>query len=140
MRMSSPSRARLTVTRNRRELHVHDGERAFTARAARHGQNITVFMDGAAHEFAAPDPLAVGGEAAGGGDMVLAPMPGLVKSMTAEAGQAVSQGDPLCVMEAMKMEHTLKAPRDGVIASVGAGAGDQVEEGTILIRLEAEDD
>ena len=131
---------RLTVTRNRREMNVHDGARAFTARTARHGDRITVFMDGAAHEFAIPDPLAVGGEAAGGGDMVLAPMPGLVKSMTATAGQAVAQGDPLCVMEAMKMEHTLKAPRDGVIASVGAGAGDQVEEGAILIRLEAEDD
>ena len=96
-------------------------------------------MDGAAHEFAVPDPLAVGGEAAGGGDIVLSPMPGLVKSMTAEAGASVAKGDALCVMEAMKMEHTLKAPRDGVIAAVSASAGDQVEEGAILIKLEPED-
>ncbi|MEO1611291.1 MAG: biotin/lipoyl-containing protein, partial [Pseudomonadota bacterium] len=129
----------LAIRRTRRELEVDDGERVFTARAARHGEKITVFMDGAAHEFAVPDPLAVGGEAAGGGDIVLSPMPGLVKSMTAEAGAAVAKGDALCVMEAMKMEHTLKAPRDGVVAAVSASAGDQVEEGAILIKLEPED-
>ena len=72
--------------------------------------------------------------------MVLAPMPGLVKAMAAKAGAEVTQGDALCVMEAMKMEHTLKAPRDGVIAAVSAAAGDQVEEGAILIKLAPEDD
>ncbi len=138
-----------TVTVDERATHLtarrvgevlavnHDG-RDLTARAVRHGDRITVFMDGVAHEFGVPDPLAVGGDAGAGGDMVLSPMPGLVKSMTAVAGQQVEQGAPLCVLEAMKMEHTLKAPRAGVIASVGAAAGDQVQEGTILVKLEPE--
>ncbi|MFV0473570.1 MAG: acetyl-CoA carboxylase biotin carboxyl carrier protein subunit, partial [Pikeienuella sp.] len=126
----------LTVRRAGDGLRVaHDG-RVFDARAIRHRDRITVFMDGAAHEFAAPDPLAVGDAAAAGGDMVLSPMPGLVKAMNAAPGMAVSQGQALCVLEAMKMEHSLKAPRDGVIASIGAEAGDQVEEGAVLVKLE----
>lgn len=120
-------------------LRVDDGLRIFNARAVRHGGKVTVFMDGAAHVFAIPDPLAAGEDAAAGGDMVLSPMPGLVKSVTAKAGDTVEQGAPLCVLEAMKMEHTLKAPRAGVIAAVNAAAGDQVEEGAILIALEPED-
>jgi 3-methylcrotonyl-CoA carboxylase alpha subunit len=120
-------------------LSIRHRGRDLTARAVRHAGRITVFIDGLAHEFGAPDPLAVGGDAGTGGDMVLSPMPGLVKSMNATAGQSVEQGAPLCVLEAMKMEHTLKAPRAGTIASVGAATGDQVEEGTILVRLEPED-
>ncbi|MEM8754102.1 MAG: biotin/lipoyl-containing protein, partial [Pseudomonadota bacterium] len=129
----------LAVVRAGDRLTVDDGARVFAARAVRHGETIVVFMDGFAHAFAAPDPLAVGGDAAGGGDLVLSPMPGLVKAMSAEAGAAVEAGAALCVLEAMKMEHTLKAPRAGVVASVGAAAGDQVEEGAILITLEPED-
>ncbi|MEM7544199.1 MAG: acetyl/propionyl/methylcrotonyl-CoA carboxylase subunit alpha [Pseudomonadota bacterium] len=120
-------------------MSIHHEGRDLTARAVRHGTRLTVFLDGLAHEFGVPDPLAVGGDGAAGGDMVLSPMPGLVKTMNAAAGQSVEQGAPLCVLEAMKMEHTLKAPRAGTIASVGAAAGDQVEEGTILIKLEPED-
>ena len=65
-------------------------------------------------------------------------MPGLVKVMKAEAGQAVERGQALIVLEAMKMEHTLTAPRDGTVAEVLAGEGDQVTDGTILLRLESE--
>ncbi|MEX2518126.1 MAG: biotin/lipoyl-containing protein, partial [Paracoccaceae bacterium] len=120
-------------------LRVDDSARIFTARVVRRGGKVTVFMDGAAHEFAIPDPLAAGGDSGAGGDMVLSPMPGLVKSVAAKPGDTVEQGAPLCVLEAMKMEHTLKAPRGGVIAAVNAAAGDQVEEGAILITLEPED-
>ena len=66
-------------------------------------------------------------------------MPGLVKVMKAEAGQAVERGQALIVLEAMKMEHTLTAPRDGTVAEVLAGEGDQVTDGTILLRLESEE-
>ena len=66
-------------------------------------------------------------------------MPGLVKAVDVRAGQAVKAGDRLCVLEAMKMEHSLTAARDGVVAEVLASAGDQVEAGAPLIRLEEED-
>ena len=82
------------------------------------------------------DPLARGAEAAAG-DVVEAPMPGLVRAMLAEPGQAVAAGDRLAVLEAMKMEHALRAPRDAVVAEVLAAEGDQVEAGAPLIRFEA---
>ncbi|MGV6849900.1 MAG: acetyl-CoA carboxylase biotin carboxyl carrier protein subunit, partial [Marinibacterium sp.] len=51
-------------------------------------------------------------------------------------GQAVSEGDRLAVLEAMKMEHVLRAVRDGVVAAIGVRAGDQVDAGAVLIRFE----
>ena len=77
-------------------------------------------------------------EALLGGDSVKAPMPGKVLSVLVKAGDTVSQGAPVAVMEAMKMEHTLAAPRDGIIAAIGAAAGDQVSEGDLLVELEIE--
>ena len=77
-------------------------------------------------------------EAVLGGDSVSAPMPGKLLSIQVMAGDAVTKGDAVAVMEAMKMEHTLSAPRDGVVASVEAAAGDQVAEGDVLVHLEAE--
>lgn len=53
-------------------------------------------------------------------------------------GQAVTAGDRLCVLEAMKMEHSLTAARSGVVAEVLAVEGQQVEAGAALIVLEAE--
>lgn len=73
-----------------------------------------------------------------GSDVTLAPMPGLVKSVEVVTGRAVKQGDALCVLEAMKMEHTLRAARDGVVAEVLVSAGAQIEAGAALIRLESE--
>ncbi|WP_300055804.1 biotin carboxylase N-terminal domain-containing protein [uncultured Roseobacter sp.] len=84
------------------------------------------------------DPLDQAAGAAGDGNLIEAPMPGLVKAIDAVAGQSVAAGDRLAVLEAMKMEHSLLAARDGVVAEVLAAAGDQVEAGAALIRLEAE--
>jgi len=77
-------------------------------------------------------------EAVEGGDALKAPMPGKLIAMMAEPGMAVSKDQPLAVMEAMKMEHTLVAPRAGVVETVNATAGDQVAEGTVLVSLVAE--
>jgi 3-methylcrotonyl-CoA carboxylase alpha subunit len=74
-------------------------------------------------------------DAALGGDNVKAPMPGKVLSVLAKAGAAVTRGDTLAVLEAMKMEHALTAPRDGVIEAVHASAGQQVSEGDLLVAL-----
>jgi acetyl-CoA/propionyl-CoA carboxylase biotin carboxyl carrier protein len=67
--------------------------------------------------------------------MVTAPMPGTILSLSVAQGQAVSIGDTLGVMEAMKMELALKAPIDGVVAEVNATEGEQVSMGETLFRV-----
>ncbi|WP_375173528.1 biotin carboxylase N-terminal domain-containing protein [Pseudooceanicola sp.] len=104
----------------------------------RAGQHVTVF-DGYGQAFDLIDPLDRAAEGAAGGNLIEAPMPGLVKSMFATAGQEVAAGMRLAVLEAMKMEHGLLAPRDGVVAEVLVEEGAQVEAGAPLIRLEEEE-
>lgn len=102
----------------------------------KHGDRITIFADPVL-EVTIPDPLDRG-SAEATSDAILSPMPGLLRAMEVTAGQMVKAGDRLAVLEAMKMEHILRAPRDGVIATVGATAGSQVEAGALLIALEEE--
>lgn len=111
-----------------------DGTRS-DARVARAGREITVFR-GSGHVFTVADPLARDAGAGAGGNVIAAPMPGLVKAVLAEPGQAVKAGDRLAVLEAMKMEHALQAARDGVVAEVLVAPGAQVESGAPLVRLE----
>jgi len=68
---------------------------------------------------------------------LLAPMPGLVLRVLAEPGTVVTAGQPLLVLEAMKMEQTVSAPADGVVAELRAKAGEQVSTGQVLAVLEA---
>jgi len=70
---------------------------------------------------------------------LLAPMPGLVLRVLAEPGAVVTAGQPLLVLEAMKMEQTVSAPADGVLAELRAKAGEQVSTGQVLAVLEAGD-
>lgn len=69
----------------------------------------------------------------------MAPMPGLVTSVVVASGQAVAAGDRLVVLEAMKMEHVLRAPRDGVLANVAVAEGQQVTAGDLVAALEPEE-
>ncbi len=99
---------------------------------------VTFIRNGETRTLALHDPFDV--EEAGdtrGGDIV-APMPGKVIQMLAEAGRAVKRGAPVAVLEAMKMEHTLTAPADAKVAEVLAKPGDQVIEGMLLVRFAAE--
>ena len=105
------------------------------ARIVRQGADLSVFF-GNGYHFTVPDPLAVGDEGGAGGNLIEAPMPGLLKRVFVKAGAEVAQGDRLAILEAMKMEHVLQAARDGVVAEVLAVEGAQVEAGAALIRLE----
>jgi acetyl-CoA/propionyl-CoA carboxylase biotin carboxyl carrier protein len=69
---------------------------------------------------------AAAGSAAGGDGVVRAPMPGTVVSVLAEAGQQVTAGQRLVIVEAMKMEHTVTAPADGTVAELAVKPGQQV--------------
>ncbi len=66
---------------------------------------------------------------------VKAPMPGLVLDVLVEAGQTVQKGDPLLVLEAMKMENVLKASGEGTIKAIVSAKGSAVNKGDILIEL-----
>jgi 3-methylcrotonyl-CoA carboxylase alpha subunit len=70
-----------------------------------------------------------------GGGHLRAPMPGTIISVLVKVGDTVSAGQPLLVMEAMKMEHTIKAPSAGKVAQVHYQAGEQVKEGAELVEI-----
>ncbi|UVO54423.1 acetyl/propionyl/methylcrotonyl-CoA carboxylase subunit alpha [Sphingomonas sp. SUN039] len=79
-----------------------------------------------------------GGHHAHDGD-ILSPMPGRIIAVDVVAGQAVTKGQKLLTLEAMKMEHTLTAPFDGTVAELNATAGAQVQVEALLVRIEPVD-
>ena len=97
--------------------------------------HVTVFENGRSFDFAISDPFARAAEIGEGTSSMRAPMPGLVKLVRSAKGDKVSKGQPLLVLEAMKMEHTIAATHDGVIQEI-ATEGAQVTDGTVLVRFE----
>jgi len=102
------------------------------------GRRVFVTLDGRDYVF---DTSGGGGSARrasaheGASGEVTMPMPGLVISVSVTEGQAVKRGDPLLVVEAMKMEHTLRAPRDGVARRLSATNGQRVDAGVVLLEV-----
>ncbi|MCC0003610.1 MAG: acetyl/propionyl/methylcrotonyl-CoA carboxylase subunit alpha [Methylobacteriaceae bacterium] len=96
-----------------------------------------VFLDGRAWRLAAVDPLHVSAEGSGAHGGLLAPMPGKIIAILAEAGAKVDKGAPLLILEAMKMEHTITAPSDGVLKAHHFAVGDAVGDGAELVDFEA---
>ncbi len=103
------------------------------------GIDYTLFADGRSRRLRLVDPLDLSMyEAAGAAEAtVRAPLPGKIIDLKIKAGDTVSKGQPLLVLEAMKMEHTLAAPADGTIKSVRYAVGEQVAEGAELVEFEA---
>jgi biotin carboxyl carrier protein len=65
-----------------------------------------------------------------------APMPGLLVKMLCQIGDTIEPGQPLAVLQAMKMENELSLPRGGTVTSIGAAAGQTVEQGQVLVVVE----
>ena len=103
----------------------------------RRGNEITLFHGGVGHRLSLVDPLADASAEDAPGGRLIAPMPGKVIAVLTEAGAKVPCGRPLIVLEAMKMEHTLRAPGDGTVKRVRYAVGDLIEEGVELIEFEA---
>ncbi len=78
---------------------------------------------------------ASGGDAAGSGGRVTAPMPGLVIDIHVSTGQTVKKGESLAVVEAMKMQHRITAPADGVVEHIGVAKGDRLGSGDVMIEI-----
>lgn len=81
-------------------------------------------------------PKAAAPAAAGAGDPVKAPMPGNILDVKVKAGDKVTNGQCLVVLEAMKMENEIPAPKDGVVTSVLVAKGATVEAGSVLVTLQ----
>jgi len=124
------SRLRLTVNR---EVHSYT--------VVRTGTEVWVGHRGAAWSFTpvVDDRAGTGGGAAGG-LTVVSPMPGTVVSVDVAVGDRVVAGQPVAVVEAMKMEHTLRAAHDAVVREVAASAGDKVALHQALVVMESVDE
>jgi 3-methylcrotonyl-CoA carboxylase alpha subunit len=109
------------------------GSEAIDAGAVLDGEVLHLFTAEGPLRFGYAPPLAHAGEDAGEGGTLTAPMPGKVIALLCEKGARVSRGQPLLVMEAMKMEHTIAAPGDGEVTELLYAVGDQVAEGAQLI-------
>ncbi|TWS98459.1 acetyl/propionyl/methylcrotonyl-CoA carboxylase subunit alpha [Reyranella sp. CPCC 100927] len=122
------------------------GEAVTSARVVRNvandgGVDYVVFADGSVggRTLRLVDPRDVSAaEAAGApGGGLKAPMPGKIIDFKVKAGESVSRGQPVVVLEAMKMEHTLVAPSDGTVKRLLYAPGDQVPDGADLVEFEA---
>jgi 3-methylcrotonyl-CoA carboxylase alpha subunit len=123
-------------------LAIRLGDDTFAATVMRHrtsdGVDYTLFADGRSRRLRLVDPLDVTQyEAVASGEAsVRSPLPGKIIDLRVKAGDTVSKGQPLLVLEAMKMEHTLAAPTDGKIKSMRYAVGEQVAEGAELVEFE----
>jgi 3-methylcrotonyl-CoA carboxylase alpha subunit len=115
-----------------------DGVRR-SAVVVRHGLELTVLLDGRGWKLGIDDPAARAAEQEGAGGSLTAPMPGRIVQVMVEAGQVVERGAPLLVLEAMKMEHTIRAPAAGTVGELHYAVGDQVPDGAVLISFAAEE-
>jgi 3-methylcrotonyl-CoA carboxylase alpha subunit len=97
--------------------------------------DIAVMQNGETWTLQLNDPFLAADAAGVATDRVSSPMPGKIVQILVRAGEVVKQGQPLAVLEAMKMEHTLKAASDARVESVEVAAGEQVAEGALILRF-----
>jgi 3-methylcrotonyl-CoA carboxylase alpha subunit len=114
--------------------------RSRRAVVARTRDRIHVALDGQAYTFEPVDDAHGGAAAGAGSGTVVAPMPGKVVKVLIAPGDTVAPGQPLVVVEAMKMETTLAAEIDGTVTVVNVEAGGMVDAGAVLVEIEARGD
>ena len=111
------------------------------------GERVEVSLSQPLVEADAPPAAALPAQPAGrapppkaapsaGGRAFTSPMPGIVLSVAVGVGDQVTTGDDICVLEAMKMQQTLKADWSGVVSAVHVIAGQQVRDGDAIVELE----
>ena len=104
--------------------------------AIRHEDTLYLYWEGELHRVTRFDPVIAAGSGHDSQGGLSAPMNGSVVRILVTPGQTVAAGAALVVLEAMKMEHSLRAPRDGVVKSLFCQEGDMVKEGSVLVALE----
>jgi biotin carboxyl carrier protein len=123
-------------------LHDHESYRAEVVKADAATKTFSFKINGKIYSVQLKDKfdllLEKLGMTAGAGtkiNNIKAPMPGLIIDLKIKVGDVVKSGDPLLILEAMKMENILKAPGDGTVKSVKVKKGDSVEKGHVLIEF-----
>ena len=108
--------------------------------------NLEINLDGLTYKIAATDEMKRvlgryiannGGSGKSKAGIMKAPMPGLVVKILVKEGMQVLMDDKLVVIEAMKMENTLKSPASGIVKSIKVTEGQAVEKGTVLMDIES---
>ena len=97
-----------------------------------HGKSGQIVLDVMASDGVLQEANEAGGIS---GNQVLAPMPGLVIEVLSNIDDRVNAGDPVAVIEAMKLLQTLTAPCDGVVSQINFIAGESVGSGAVLIEI-----
>ena len=124
------------------DAHNHtlwlDGAR-INAQSWTNHETVYVFTDNGRDEITLVDIMAHIGEESAAVGSLKSPMPGQVVAFKVAVGDSVKKGEPLAVIEAMKIEHTITAPTDGVVAELLFGAGDLVADGDELLRIDSAD-
>lgn len=125
------------------EVTFSDGSRAELPldvpsdwRVFRDGRTLFVCSDGSQFRLGRVVAVEQATSQSGATGNLNAPMPGKIVSVDVKEGDIVTAGQTLVVLEAMKMEHAIKAPADGVVAELFHAAGDQVADGVELLRLD----
>jgi biotin carboxyl carrier protein len=116
---------------------VRTDEGSFSAVAVVVGDSTLVSYRGRQYRIGRKPPARDRHHATAAGEM-RAPMPGMIVEVSVEPGQKVVKGQPLLVLEAMKMHQTFSAPFDGTVGEVSVEKGTQVAEGQPLVVVEAE--
>ncbi len=119
------------------KARVNVGDRSYPFR---HDEDFAIVFDsGNVHLIDWPKVGAVAGSSMISDGGLRAPMPGKIVAAPAKAGDVVTKGQPIVVLEAMKMEHALTAPFDGAVAEFNVAVGDQVVDGAVLAVVKAAD-
>lgn len=122
------------------DAHNHtlwlDGSRT-SAQSWEYNETVYVFTDAGRDQITLIDIMAHVGEEMAAVGSLKSPMPGQVIAFKVAVGDTVKQGEPLAVIEAMKIEHTITAPTDGVVAELLFSAGDLVADGDELLRIDS---
>ena len=103
----------------------------------RRGAHVSLFYAGRTANLSVVEPLASAADEAGPIGLLTSPMPGKITALVAPVGAVVKKGQPLLVLEAMKVEHTIRAPAGGTVTAYKYAVGDQVPEGVELLGFEA---
>ena len=119
------------VSRLPDRLIVHGPDGSFSAVAVRSGEKVVVSYRGRVYNVESTRPRARGGTHGGSGEL-RAPMPGQIVDVLVEQGAAVTKGQKILVLEAMKTQQPFVAPFDGTVETLSVAKGAQVAEGAVL--------
>uniref|UniRef100_K3WR71 Uncharacterized protein n=1 Tax=Globisporangium ultimum (strain ATCC 200006 / CBS 805.95 / DAOM BR144) TaxID=431595 RepID=K3WR71_GLOUD len=125
------------------DFEIRVDNRKFKGTAVVHNQDLHIFCDDGTqryeYKFAVPLPSFEAGEGSGSGSghsKIVTPMPGKIIKVLVKNGEGIKEDQPLLIMEAMKMEHVIRATKDGKVAEVFCDEGDFVADGHVLIELD----